>query len=46
VRDEVRRRIDAFAPGGGFVFTSIHNVQAATPIENLLAMFDAITEYR
>jgi uroporphyrinogen-III decarboxylase len=46
VRDEVRQRIDTLAPGGGFVFTSIHNVQAATPIENLLAMFDAISEYR
>jgi uroporphyrinogen-III decarboxylase len=46
VRDEVRRRIDTFAPGGGYVFCSIHNIQAATPIENLLAMFDAISEYR
>jgi len=46
VRDEVRRRIETFAPGGGFVFTSIHNVQAATPIKNLLAMFDAVSEYR
>ena len=46
VRDEVRRRIETFAPGGGFVFSSIHNVQAMTPIENLLAMFDVVAEYR
>jgi uroporphyrinogen-III decarboxylase len=46
VRDEVRRRIETFAPGGGFVFTSIHNVQAATPLDNVLAMFDAVSEYR
>jgi len=46
VRDEVRERIDTFAPRGGFVFTSIHNVQAGTPIENLLAMFETVSEHR
>jgi len=46
VRDEVRRRIEVFAPGGGFVFSSIHNVQAMTPIENLMAMFETVAEYR
>lgn len=46
VRDEVRRRIETFAPGGGFVFTSIHNVLADAPIENVLAMFEAVWEYR
>jgi uroporphyrinogen-III decarboxylase len=42
----VRRRIETFAPGGGFVFCSIHNVQAMTPIENVVAMFEAVAEYR
>jgi uroporphyrinogen decarboxylase len=42
----VRRRIETFAPGGGFVFSSIHNVQAMTPIENVLALFEAVAEYR
>ena len=46
VRDEARARIETFAPGGGFVFCTIHNVQANTPIQNLLAMFDAVAEYR
>jgi hypothetical protein len=46
VRDEVRQRIETFAPGGGFVFCTIHNAQANTPIENLLAMFETIQEYR
>ena len=46
VRDEARARIETFAPGGGFVFCTIHNVQANTPIENLMAMFDAVAEYR
>jgi hypothetical protein len=46
VRDQVRERIEILGPGGGFVFCSIHNVQANTPIENLLAMFEAIKAYR
>ncbi len=46
VRDEVKRRIDVFAPGGGFVFNAIHNVQAKTPIENLCALFDVLNECR
>jgi uroporphyrinogen-III decarboxylase len=46
VRDQVKERVDIFGPGGGFVFCSIHNVQAGTPIQNLLAMFETIQEYR
>ena len=45
VRDEVRRRIDVFGPRGGFVFNTIHNIQAGVPTENLLAMFDAVREH-
>ncbi|QBG49140.1 methyltransferase [Verrucomicrobia bacterium S94] len=43
---EVRERIDIFAPGGGFVFDAIHNVQANTPIENVVAMFKALEDAR
>ena len=39
---QVRERIDILNDGGGFVFNPIHNVQAGTPVENLLAMFRAI----
>jgi uroporphyrinogen-III decarboxylase len=46
VRDEVRQRIETFAPGGGFVFSAIHNVQAMTPVENLLAMLETVAEYQ
>ncbi len=46
VNREVRERIDIFAPGGGFVFDAIHNVQANTPVENVAAMFDALRESR
>ncbi len=45
VRQEVLHRCEIFAPNGGFVFTSIHNVQARTPIENIVAMIDAIKEF-
>ena len=45
VRREVRERIQAFGPGGGFVFNTIHNVQPRTSVENLMAMFDALREY-
>jgi hypothetical protein len=45
VRDQVLRRCEIFAPGGGFVFNSIHNVQAATPVANLIAMIDAVHEF-
>ena len=45
VRDEVRRRIDELAPGGGFVFNTVHNIQCDVPPENLAAMFDALREF-
>jgi uroporphyrinogen decarboxylase len=45
VRDEVKRRIHDLAPGGGFVFGSIHNIQAKVPPENIVAMFDAAVEF-
>ena len=46
VRKEVRERIEIFGDGGGFVFCTIHNVVGNTPVENLLAMFEVIREYR
>jgi uroporphyrinogen-III decarboxylase len=45
VREEVRERIRAFAPGGGFVFNAVHNVQVLVPVENVLAMYRAAREY-
>jgi uroporphyrinogen decarboxylase len=45
VRDEVKRRIDDLAPGGGFVFATVHNVQADVPPENLLTMWETFMEY-
>ncbi len=42
VRAQVRERCEIFAPGGGFVFNAIHNVQARTPVENIVAMVEAV----
>ncbi len=41
VRADVRERLAIFGEGGGFVFNSIHNIQARTPVENLLALYEA-----
>ena len=45
VREEVKRRIDDFAPGGGFVFAAVHNVQSDVPPENYMAMWEALQEF-
>jgi uroporphyrinogen-III decarboxylase len=46
VRQQVRRRVEVFAEGGGYVFNAIHNVQANCPIENVMAMFEAFDACR
>lgn len=45
VREQVLRRCEIFAPGGGFVFNTIHNIQAGTPVENVVAMLAAVREF-
>ncbi len=45
IRDEVRRTIEILAPGGGFVFTPVHNVQSDVPVKNYMAMWEALQEY-
>lgn len=44
VRDEVRRRCDDLAPGGGFVFCQVHNIQPTIAAENVMAMYEAVAE--
>jgi hypothetical protein len=46
VRAEVKERIKIFGRGGGFVFNTVHNVQANTPAENLVALYEAVREAR
>jgi len=45
VADHVRRNVEAFKPGGGYVFNSVHNIQAGVSPENIIAMFDAAYEH-
>jgi uroporphyrinogen-III decarboxylase len=45
VREQVLQRCEIFSSNGGFVFNTVHNVQAATPVENIVAMLDAIHEF-
>lgn len=45
VREEVKRRIDDLAPGGGFVFATVHNIQPDVPPENIMAMWETLWEY-
>lgn len=42
VRREVRERIDILGKDGGFVFSTVHNVVANVPVENLLAVYDEL----
>lgn len=47
--DEVRRQVldqcGILSEGGGFVFNTVHNIQANVPLENVIAMLDAIKEF-
>jgi len=45
VREEVKRRIYDLAPGGGFIFTTVHNIQANVPAINIKTMFETVLEY-
>ena len=45
VYDEVVQRLRVFAPGGGYVFNPVHNIQAGTPVENIEAAFAAVRDH-
>lgn len=45
IRQHVKERIEIFAPGGGYVFNQVHNIQANVPPENVIAMFEAAYEF-
>ena len=45
IEDAVKRSVDILAPGGGFVFTQVHNIQPDVPAENVIAMNDAFNKY-
>ncbi len=45
VREHVKKRLEIFSPGGGFVFNTVHNILPEVPPENIIAMFEAIEEF-
>jgi uroporphyrinogen decarboxylase len=45
IREDIRRRMQILAPGGGFVFNQIHNVLGDVSAENVLAMIQAAHEF-
>jgi uroporphyrinogen decarboxylase len=42
VKDHVKRRLEVFAPGGGFVFNTVHNILPDAPPENIVATYEAV----
>lgn len=44
VREDVKRNVEALAPGGGYVFNTVHNIQADVPPENIMAMLETLWE--
>ncbi len=45
ITDDVKRNIDALAPGGGFVFSAVHNIQAEVPPQNIVSMIEALSNF-
>ena len=42
---EATERLEIFATGGGHVFNAIHNIQHTTPVENIVAFFEAVKQF-
>ena len=45
VKAHVLKECEILAPGGGFVFNTVHNMQANVPLQNVLAMLEAIRQF-
>jgi len=46
VRQEVKKMIDIMGKGGGYILSTVHNIQAEVPPENIVAMFDEARAYK
>ena len=44
VREQVSINCEIFSKNGGFIFNPVHNVQALSPVENIVAMFEEVKE--
>jgi len=45
VKKHVTQNLELFAPGGGYVFNTVHNILSDVPPENIVAMFEAVKEF-
>ena len=45
VKEHVKRRLELFAPGGGYVFNTVHNILPEVPPQNVVALFEAVEEF-
>ena len=49
-KDEVRRQVmeqcEILGKDGGFVFNTVHNIQANVPVENVITMIETLNEIR
>jgi len=46
IEDEVKRMVDIFAPGGGFVFNQVHNIQNNVDPEKVIILYNTVKELR
>jgi len=46
IKQHVQERLEIFAPGGGFVFNTVHNILPDVPPENIVALFEAVAEFQ
>jgi len=45
IREQVLERLEILSEGGGYVFNTVHNILPDVPPENIITMFDAVTEF-
>jgi uroporphyrinogen decarboxylase len=45
IRDGVRELLEAYAPGGGYVFAPAHEILPEVNPANIVAMYDAAREF-
>jgi len=46
ITEQVKQQLKILAPGGGYVFASVHNIQANIPVNNILEVFDTVKQSR
>ena len=44
VSEDVKKNLNALAPGGGFVFATVHNIQSEVPPQNIISMWETLQE--